>query len=102
MRQFYVYILASPSRSTYVGVTNDLQARLWQHQTPDPGGSQFAAKYNIKSLVYFEVFSDSYNAITREKQIKAWRRQKKVALIEKQNPDWLDLGPGLRISVPLP
>jgi putative endonuclease len=102
VNQYYVYILASANRRTYVGVTNDLQIRLWQHQTPDSGGSKFAANYHINKLVHYEIFSDPYTAISREKEIKAWRREKKVALIEKQNPDWLDLGPGLHISVPLP
>ena len=88
-RQFYGYILSSLSRATYVGVTNNLLNRVWQHR--NEGGSRFAKKYRIDRLVHFEVFSDSYNAISREKEIKGWRREKKVKLIEANNPDWRDL-----------
>ena len=88
-RNYYVYILSSPSRVLYVGVTNDLAKRLWQHRNGQ--GSTFAARYNISLLVYFETTTDVYSAITREKQLKAWRREKKLRLIERQNPDWRDL-----------
>jgi putative endonuclease len=102
MDHFYVYILSSMSRSTYIGVTNNLEKRIWQHLTDDPSASKFAKKYKINRLVHYEVCNDVSAAIAREKELKAWRREKKVRLIEAQNPDWLDLAPGLGIVVPLP
>jgi putative endonuclease len=87
--QFYVYILASPSRVLYVGVTNNLYVRLWQHR--NEGGSSFVRKYRVTRLVHYEIAGDPVVAITREKEIQAWRRSKKVALIEASNPDWNDL-----------
>jgi len=86
---FHVYIMASASGVLYVGVTNDLESRVTEHkQTLVPG---FSRTYNTTKLVYFEPFGDIRNAIAREKQLKRWRREKKVFLIEKQNPRWLDL-----------
>jgi putative endonuclease len=84
-----VYILASRSRRLYVGVTSNLEKRLYQHRSKFVEG--FSERYNINRLVYFEQFTDAINAITREKQVKGWIRQKKVALIEKTNPTWEDL-----------
>lgn len=89
MREYYVYILASDNKRLYVGVTNNLTRRLWQHRSGC--GSAFALRYRIKSLVYFEATGNAHTAISREKQIKSWRRDKKTALIEAQNPDWRDL-----------
>ncbi len=86
---FHVYILASRSRRLYVGVTSNLEKRLYQHRSKFVEG--FSERYNINRLVYFEQFTDAINAITREKQVKGWIRQKKVALIEKTNPTWEDL-----------
>ena len=86
---YYVYILASASRRTYVGVTSNLIRRLWEHRTKAVEG--FTADYNITSLVFFESINDVVSAISREKELKRWRRQKKVALIEEHNPDWRDL-----------
>ena len=88
MKQFHVYIMASPSKTLYVGVTSDLPERVNQHRQKTSG---FTAKYNITRLVYFEATSDPISAIEREKQIKGWRREKKVALIEAENPEWDDL-----------
>jgi putative endonuclease len=88
MRQFYVYILASRSRRLYVGVTNDLLVRLAQQRD---GQCTFTARYRISRLVYFECTANVMSAIAREKQIKAWRRAKRVALIERSNPTWDDL-----------
>ncbi len=101
-RQYYVYILSSLSRTIYIGVTNEMGTRLWQHVTGDPLASAFCRKYRINRLVHYEIFSDAVTAIAREKELKGWRREKKVLLIEQQNPDWLDLAPDLRIQVPLP
>jgi putative endonuclease len=87
---FYVYILASRSRTLYVGVTNDLARRLDQHRTDCR--PPFTRRYNISALVHVECFDCVSDALRREKQIKAWRRHKKLELIETQNPVWKDLG----------
>ena len=88
-KRFYVYLLASKSRRLYVGVTNDLERRLFEHKSKVVEG--FTKKYNIDRLVYFEQTTDVLSAIAREKQIKSWRRSKKIALIETMNPTWEDL-----------
>jgi putative endonuclease len=85
-RHSFIYILSSLSRTTYTDVTNDLLKRVAAHRAEV--GSRFTAKYRIHRLVYFEMTENPYAAISREKQIKAWRREKKVALIERNNPDW--------------
>ena len=93
-RNYYVYILANKhSAVLYTGVTNDLKRRVYEHKSKVAGG--FTRKYNIDKLVYCEVLSDPYSAITREKQIKAGSRRKKVELVEKYNPAWEDLYEGL-------
>lgn len=89
MRHFYVYIMASPSRTLYVGMTNDLARRVYEHKHKLIAG--FTARYNVTELVHFEETSDVHAAIAREKQIKGWTRVKKVALIEATNPQWRDL-----------
>ena len=89
MRQFYVYILASKSRRLYVGVTNNLELRLAQHRS---GMTTYTARYRITRLVHFEMTQNVHAAIAREKEIKAWRREKRVRLIEATNPAWDDLG----------
>jgi putative endonuclease len=89
MAVYHVYILASPSGVLYTGVTNYLERRVAQHkQKRTPG---FTKKYDVTRLVYFQPFGDVRNAISREKQIKAWRREKKLALIHKMNPQMRDL-----------
>jgi len=87
--QHYVYIMASISRVLYVGVTNDLHRRVWEHKEKRVGG--FTKRYNVTRLVYYEETNDARVAIEREKQIKGWLRAKKVALIEAVNPGWSDL-----------
>jgi len=87
--QYYVYMLASRSRNLYTGVTNNLQSRVAQHREGRIPG--FTAKYRINRLVHYEIFGDIRLAIAREKEIKAWRREKRVWLIEKENPFWKDL-----------
>jgi len=89
-RRYYVYIMTNRSRTLYTGVTNDLSRRVYEHRQGI--GSAFTAKYRIKHLIYVEEYSDVREAIAREKQIKRWRRSKKIALIESLNPDWEDLG----------
>jgi putative endonuclease len=84
-----VYLLASRRHGTvYIGVTADLMARLHQHRTGATRG--FAAKYEVYRLVHFEMFEDMYAAISREKQLKTWRRAWKIALVEENNPFWED------------
>ena len=85
----YVYIATNKSRTLYIGVTNNLERRMWEHKQKE--GSKFAAKYNITRLAYYETFDDIRDAIAREKQLKRWRREKKVWLIERENPNWEDL-----------
>jgi len=89
MRKYYVYILASDSGVLYTGVTNAIQRRLIQHRLKLIPG--FTKKYNVSRLVHFEVFGNVGLAIAREKQIKAWTRKKRVALIESRNPKRADL-----------
>jgi putative endonuclease len=88
-RKGYVYIMASKSRVLYIGVTSDLDLRVRQHQRDKYHG--FSAKYRVHRLVYYEQHSSIVMAITRESQLKRWRREKKVALIERLNPTWEDL-----------
>ena len=88
-KTYCVYILASVSKRLYVGVTGDLYERIWQHkQEVVPS---FSKKYHIKKLVYYEITSDVYSALGREKKIKKWRREKNIQLIESVNPEWKDL-----------
>jgi putative endonuclease len=89
MREYYVYVMASRGRTLYIGVTNDLSRRVFEHKEGLTGG--FIAKYKITKLVYFENTNDVRAAIEREKQIKASRRSKKVALVESANSEWKDL-----------
>jgi putative endonuclease len=91
MRQFYVYILASHSKVLYIGVTNDLLRRIWEHRFTGQG---FTKQYRVDKLVYFEQTLSPSAAIAREKQIKGWVRRKKRDLIESENPFWLDLADG--------
>ena len=89
-----VYILASqPQGTLYVGVTSDLIQRVWQHKNNLAEG--FTQKYGVHTLVYFELHATMYDAISREKQLKAGSRAKKVILIEAKNATWHDLYPGL-------
>ena len=85
----FVYILASKTRVIYVGVTNDLVRRVWEHRTGAVGG--FTRRYGVERLVYYESIINPASAIRREKQIKRWARTKKVALIDSMNSAWNDL-----------
>ena len=92
-RSYWIYILASRKNGTlYTGITNSLERRIWQHK--QGATASFTAKYGVNRLVYFEPFSDVNNAIAREKQLKAGSRKRKIALIERENPAWLDLAAG--------
>ena len=90
MNNYYVYILSNQTNTVvYVGVTNNLQRRLYEHKKGLIDG--FTKKYNVHKLVYYEYTNDVYSAISREKQLKKWIRSKKNALIAKMNPNWIDL-----------
>jgi len=89
MKSFHVYILANASRQLYVGVTSDLMRRVWEHGNGVRSG--FAHRYRMTKLVYFEPAPDARSAIAREKYLKGRHRAAKVTLIERHNPDWLDL-----------
>jgi len=89
VRTYYIYIMTNHSRTLYVGMTNNLCRRVTEHRDGVTGG--FTRRYRINQLVYFEEYRDVRDAIQREKQIKAWRREKKIALIEQVNPHWDDL-----------
>ncbi len=89
MKHYYVSIMTNSSKTLYIGVTNTLQRRMYEHQHHLVAG--FTNRYHITRLVYFEETSDVYAALAREKQIKGWLRAKKMALIESINPEWRDL-----------
>ena len=89
-KAFFVYLLASGLRGTlYIGVTSDLPKRIWQHRIKAVPG--FTAKYGVDRLVWYEAHPTAESAITREKQMKEWKREWKFNLIERDNPHWLDL-----------
>ena len=90
MKQPAVYLLASqPNGTLYIGVTSDLVKRIWEQKNDQVEG--FTQKYQVHTLVYYELHQDMLTAIAREKQLKKWNRAWKLALIEKQNPQWRDL-----------
>jgi len=89
MKHYYVYIVSNKSRRLYTGITSNLRKRVFEHKNKLLEG--FTARYNFDMLVYYEEFSQVVNAITREKQIKSWSREKKLRLIVAINPDWRDL-----------
>ena len=98
MKTYHVYIMASASRVLYIGVTGDLLRRIMEHKEMRATG--FTARYRITTLVYFEAFGDIRIAIAREKQIKGWLRERKIALIESFNPHWRDLTAELKSPTP--
>ncbi|MDD5504137.1 MAG: GIY-YIG nuclease family protein [Candidatus Omnitrophica bacterium] len=89
MKQYFVYIMTNHSKTLYTGVTNNLERRVLEHKNNSNKG--FTKKYNIDKLVYYETTDNIEDAITREKRIKGWSREKKIALIETLNPNWHDL-----------
>lgn len=89
MKHYYVYIMASKSRTLYTGVTSDSLRRVYEHKQKLISG--FTKKYNITRLVWFEEFPSISEAIECEKRIKGWLRKKKISLIEDKNPQWKDL-----------
>ena len=88
-KTYYIYIVTNDSRTLYIGVTSDLEKRVAKHKLKTRAG--FTARYNVDQLVYFESTNDVHAAIAREKQLKAWRREKKMELVRSVNPEWLDL-----------
>jgi putative endonuclease len=93
-KRFYVYLMASRPRGVlYVGVTSALASRAWQHRSGMMPG--FTKKYQVRRLVWFEEHEDALSAIRREKQLKRWRRDWKIALVEHENPQWRDLSEDL-------
>jgi putative endonuclease len=91
-RTYYVYIMASKSRVLYVGVAGFLMQRVLRHRAGE--GGEFTRRYRVHRLVYFQSFHNVGDAIARETELKKWRREKKVALIEERNPAWEDLAEG--------
>ena len=90
MKKFYVYILCSKRNGTlYTGVTSDLVKRVYEHKNNLVDG--FTKKYNVHRLVWYEIHESAESAMTREKQIKKWKRIWKLKLIEQKNPEWIDL-----------
>lgn len=90
MKNYYVYILTNKNNTTlYIGVTNDIERRLYEHKNGLVDG--FTKKYNLHKLIYLEETSDALSAISREKQLKGWKREKKEVLINQVNPTWKDL-----------
>ena len=91
-KSYYVYILASLSGTLYIGITSNLHRRVFERQQGKIEG--FTKQYGVHRLLYWESFDDVHKAIAREKQLKGWRREKKIALFEKVNPRWEDLSKG--------
>ncbi len=92
MRDYFVYIMTNHSGTLYTGVTNDITRRVYEHKTQ--AGGSFTRKYRMNKLLYFQQTGDILSAIEREKQIKGWRRSRKLELIKSQNPRWIDLARG--------
>ena len=94
MRNYYIYLISNSSnRVLYIGMTNDLIRRVFEHREHQVEG--FTKKYKVWKLVYFEQTGDVEEAIRREKQLKGWRREKKNNLVNSFNPSWSDLYPSL-------
>lgn len=89
MKQYYVYIIGNRRPTLYIGVTDDIVKRIWQHKNKVVDG--FSKQYNLTSLLYYEAHPDPTNAINREKQIKKWKREWKLNLIKSINPTFKDL-----------
>jgi len=90
-QNYFVYIITNQRHTVlYIGITNDLARRLWEHG--EGKASYFTKKYNVNKLIYFETYPDPLSAISREKQLKNWSREKKETLIAQTNPEWRDVG----------
>lgn len=89
MKTYYIYILSSFSKVLYIGMTNNIERRMYEHKNKLIPG--FSSRYNCNRLVYFEEYREVNEAIAREKQLKKWNRNKKMHIIETLNPEWIDL-----------
>ncbi|QMV46375.1 GIY-YIG nuclease family protein [Wolbachia pipientis] len=90
MKSYYVYILTSKhNKALCIGITSNLTKRIWEHKNKVISG--FTSKYNVQKLVYFEVFQDVGSALNRGKLLKSWKREWKIDLVERENPNWADL-----------
>jgi len=89
MKNYYIYIMTNNSKTLYIGMTNNLERRVYEHKNSLVKG--FTSKYKITKLVYYEMTNDVNTALNREKQLKNWRREWKINLIESLNPEWKDL-----------
>jgi putative endonuclease len=98
--RYWVYIVGSDSGTLYIGVTNDLSNRVRQHKSGEFDG--FAAKYGCNRLLYYEEYGEVLKAIAREKELKGWRRSRKIALIETMNIRWADLAEHLDAEMLMP
>jgi len=98
INNYFTYMMASPSRVVYIGVTGDLERRVWQHKNERSRG--FVGRYGCKKLVWFGETSDVHEAIREEKRLKGWRRNWKIDLIERDNPQWRDLASAWGLADP--
>jgi putative endonuclease len=97
--RYWIYVMSNVSRTLYIGMTNDLVRRVWEHrQKTNPG---FTVQYNVTQLVYFEEAAHPQVAIAREKELKGWRRSRKIELISSVNPTWRDLADDEGFFLPL-
>jgi putative endonuclease len=96
MKQYYVYIMTNQSGTLYTGVANNLTRRIYEHKQGQ--GGRFTSRYRVTELLYFEETRDFHAALPREKQLKGWRRARKLELIAKDNPKWVDLSANWDIS----
>ncbi len=93
-KQYYVYILSNQTNTVlYIGVTSNLKKRMWQHR--EGAKESFTKQYNVNKLVYYDIHENAESAITREKQLKAWKRPWKEDLISRDNREWRDLYPDI-------
>ncbi len=100
MKTYYVYIMASESGTFYTGITSNLKRRVFEHKTKAIPG--FTSRYNVTKLIYVEIFKTPDGAIRREKQIKSWRREKKIELIDSKNSTWQDLATDWYADIRMP
>jgi len=102
MKEYFVYIVTNSTKTTlYIGVTNDLKQRIIEHYLNRGKSKSFAGRYRCYNLLYYETFENPAEAIDREKELKKWRREKKIDLIQSENPNWIFLNSELFDSWPI-